>query len=194
MGLMRMFSTDRAKGTRNYIDSQKKYEVLRTVIYFGISFSLLAAGWIATGERVNLLSVVAVFGCLPACKSLVNTIMFFRFKSCSPQVVDVVEQSRRGVRTLYDCVFISYSTNFVVGCLSVRGNSVCGYTEDPNFPFEKFYDHVGAGLRLEGQKDVTVKIFSDLDKYLERLKQMSALNDNPQKNAFICAVLKSLSL
>lgn len=194
MGLMRMFSTERAKGTKNYIDTQKRYEILRTVLYFGISLSLFAGGWITTGQRVNLLSIVSVFGCLPACKSLVNMIMFLKFKSCSPEVVKKVEASRRGVRTLYDCVFISYNTNFVVGCLSVHGKNVCGYTEDPNFPMEKFYEHVGAGLRLEGVHDVTVKIYTDLNKYLERLKQLALLSNDPRECAYICAILKCLCL
>ena len=194
MGLMRMFSTDRVKGTPNYIDSQKKYEALRTLLYFGISFSLLAAGWAATGRRVNLLSVVAVFGCLPGCKSLVNTIMFFKFKSCSPSVVEQAQKAGKGVKTLYDCVFVTYSINFVVACLSVRGNFVCGYTEDPNFSYEKFYEHIDGGLRLDGLKDVKVKIFSDLDQYLKRLEEMSASDDTPQENDAICAVLKSLTL
>ena len=35
-----MFFTEKYKGTRNYLKSQKKYEILRTCLYFGISLSL----------------------------------------------------------------------------------------------------------------------------------------------------------
>ena len=78
MQLKRLFSTDHVKGTRNYLNTQKKYEILRTVLYFSISLSLFAAGYIQTGSRGNLLSIVAVLGCLPASKSAVGAIMFFQ--------------------------------------------------------------------------------------------------------------------
>lgn len=34
MYFKRMFTKDEVKGTRNYLSSQKKYEIIRTVIYF----------------------------------------------------------------------------------------------------------------------------------------------------------------
>ena len=75
MKLIRMFSNDSVKGTENYLKTQKKYELLRTILYFGISLSLLIAGWVTTKSRANLLTIVAILGCLPASKSLVSTIM-----------------------------------------------------------------------------------------------------------------------
>ena len=62
--LARMFSTGTVKGTRNYIDTQKKYEILRTILYFGLSLGLFVTGYITTKTRTNLLTVVAVVGCL----------------------------------------------------------------------------------------------------------------------------------
>ena len=72
MQFKRMFTTDAYRGTRGYLRTQKIYEILRTVLYFAISLSLFIAGWVSTGSRENLLTIVAVLGCLPACKSLVE--------------------------------------------------------------------------------------------------------------------------
>ena len=69
----RLFSGESYKGTFNYLDTQRKYEIARTIIYFAVSFSLFIAGYITTGTRKNLLTVVAVLGMLPASKSLVST-------------------------------------------------------------------------------------------------------------------------
>ena len=44
MKLLRMFSTEQAKGTAHYLDTQKKYELLRTILYFAISLVLFVAG------------------------------------------------------------------------------------------------------------------------------------------------------
>ena len=59
MQLLRMFSTGKYKGTRNYLKTQRKYEIIRTVLYFAISLSLFAAGYITTKTRLNLLTLVA---------------------------------------------------------------------------------------------------------------------------------------
>lgn len=86
MQFKRMFTTDAYRGTRGYLRTQKIYEILRTVIYFAISLSLFIAGWVSTGSRENLLTIVAVLGCLPACKSLVEMFMFLRYRGCDEQV------------------------------------------------------------------------------------------------------------
>ena len=57
MNFKRMFTKDEVKGTRNYLSSQKKYEIIRTVIYFFIPLSLFAAGYITTHTRNNLLTL-----------------------------------------------------------------------------------------------------------------------------------------
>ena len=91
MQLIRIFSTAKAKGTEGYIRSQKKYEVIRTLLYFAVSLSLYVAGYIQTGQRANLLTIVAVLGCLPASKSAVSAIMFLRARGCSAEAAKEIE-------------------------------------------------------------------------------------------------------
>lgn len=215
MQLFRMFSTARVKGTKNYLNTQKKYELLRTFLYFAIPISLFVAGIIQTEKgiskdldgfalfmaglanpksRVNLLSLVAVLGLLPASKSLVGAIMFLRFHSFAGDAAEQTQAASQGLQTLYDCVFTSYKKNYVVGHLAVRGNTVCGYSENKNFDENGFYKHIGDILKLDGHKEVTVKVFTDLKKYLERLNQMKDLEENSEKTAAILATLKSVAL
>lgn len=189
-----MFSTENYKGTRNYLHSQKKYEVLRTCLYFGISLSLFIAGYIATKSRLNLLTIVAVLGCLPASKSAVGMIMFLRFKGCSSQVQKQLCTKEEGLSCLYDMVFTSYQKNYQVSHLAVRGNTVCGYTEDPSFCEADFYKHINGFLKAEGYKNVSVKIFGDLTKYLNRLEGMKELEEKEEETQGIIAVLKSVAL
>ena len=76
MKIRRLFSSSCAKGTENYLNTQKKYEILRTILYFAISATLFIAGYLQTKTKVNLLTVVAVLGCLPASKSTVSSKLF----------------------------------------------------------------------------------------------------------------------
>lgn len=194
MQLKRLFSTDSAKGTRSYLDTQKKYEIIRTILYFGISLSLFAAGYIQTGRRGNLLGIVAVLGCLPASKSAVGAIMFLRFKSCSEKAAAAIEEHSQGLSCLYDMVFTSYKKNYPVSHLAVCGNTVCGFTENQQFPENEFYKHIGDLLKMDGHKNVTVKIFTNLSKYTERLEQMKSLEPEETKTDAMIATLKSVAL
>lgn len=205
MQLKRMFSTASVKGTRNYLDIQKKYEIIRTVIYFGISAALFISGYLQTAaraselglevnSRINLLTVVAVLGCLPASKSAVEAIMFLRFKSCSQQAAETIEKHSEGLSCLYDMVFTSYKKNYVVGHLAVCGNTFCGYSENPAFEENEFYKHIGDILKMDGHKDMTVKVFTNLAKYTERLEQMKALEKDEAKTQAVLVTLKSVVL
>ncbi|MDE6167059.1 MAG: hypothetical protein K2G28_01185 [Acetatifactor sp.] len=194
MQLIRIFSTAGAKGTEGYIRTQKKYEVIRTLLYFAVSLSLYVAGYIQTGQRTNLLTIVAVLGCLPASKSAVSAVMFLRARGCGTEAAREIQEHSRELAGLFDCVFTSYKKNFAVSHMAVRGNTVCGYTEDPKFQENEFYRHLGDILKLDGQKDVTVKVFSNLARYTERLEQMAALERDEAKTQAIIAILKSVSL
>ena len=194
MQLMRIFSTEKCKGTKNYINTQKKYEIIRTLLYFGISISLFIAGYIQTGRKTNLLTVVAVLGCLPAGKSAVSAIMFLRFRSCGADAVSRIEKHCQGLHSLYDMVFTSYQKNYVVSHLAVQGNTVCGYSEKPDFLENDFYKHIDNILKMDGLKDVTVKVFTDLKKYTNRLEQMKELEADEGRTEAVIATLKSVAL
>ncbi|MGN1145199.1 MAG: hypothetical protein ACI4R5_02025 [Acetatifactor sp.] len=194
MQLFRMFSTEKYKGTRNYLKTQKKYEIMRTVLYFFISLSLFAAGWLATKSRLNLLTVVAVLGCLPACKSAVGMIMFLRYQGCSEEAADKIKQHSQGLTGLYDMVFTSYDKNFQVAHITVKGNTLCGYTQDNKFDEQAFYKHIDGILKADNYRDTSVKIFNDLNKYTERLEQLRDLAAEESNTEGIINTLKSVSL
>ena len=166
MQFKRMFTTDAYKGTRGYLRTQKTYELLRTVLYFAISLSLFIAGWVSTGSRENLLTIVAVLGCLPACKSLVEMFMFLRYRGCDEQVAAKIAAHTEGLTTLYDMEFAE----------------------------QAFYKHIQDILKKDNYREVSVKIFNDLDKYLTRCDQLKELSSQPELSAGICQTLKSVSL
>ncbi len=194
MQIKRFFNTDSYKGTKQYLDSQKKYEVIRTLIYFGISISLFIAGWVTTKTKLNLLTIVAVLGCLPASKSAVQMIMYLRYRSLSKDACDAISAHAEGLTALYDLVFTSYEKNYSVGHMVIRGNTVVGFTEDKKFDEKAFYTHIDQILKKDRIMGVSVKIFSDRKKYTERLEQMKALEADGAVTDSIIRTLKSVSL
>ncbi len=187
--VLRMFGAGSYKGTRNYINSQKKFEVLRTILYFLLPLGLFAIGYITTGERTNLLTVVAVLGCLPASKSLVGAIMYLRYRSCLTETADKIDAHMGKLNGLYDMVFTSDKQNFVVSHLVVHGNTICGFSEQKNFPEKDFLVHIESMLKFDGHKNYTIKVFTDIKKYTDRLDQ---LQDLEVENKYVNAVLETL--
>lgn len=192
--LVRLFSTSAYKGTKNYINSQKKYEIIRTVIYFAISASLFIAGYVTTKTKMNYLTIVAVVGCLPACKSLISVIMFLRYKSASETFCNRLATQNHRFCELYDMVFTSYDKNFSVSHIIIAGNTVCGYTETNSFPEKEFQNHINSVLKMDGHKNITVKIFTDMEKYLDRIGQLNDSEIDTSNSEAIAETLKSVAL
>lgn len=194
MKISRLFLKDDYVGEKNYIKTQTKYEVARTVLYFAISLSLFISGWVTTGERTNLLTIVAILGCLPASKSMVDMIMFLRYRSCSEEAATQIEEHVGSLDALYDLVFTSYQKNFVVSHLVVKGNTICGYTESASFAEQEFNKHLDGILKTDNFKDTSIKIFTDIKKYCNRLDQLIELEADENNTADIISTIKHVVL
>ncbi len=192
--LGRLFSTEGWKGTRNYLNTQRSYELVRTILYFGISGALFAVGWLSTGSRNNLLTIVAILGCLPASKSLVGFIMFCRYQSLSQEKAEEIARHVGALEQLYDLVFTGHDANFLVGHMVIKGNTVCGFSDQKDFLESSFEKHLTPLLKADSLVDVNIKIFTDLSKYLARLDQMRELSCDDKNTGAIINTLKSVSL
>ena len=185
MTISRLFSGDNFKGTYMYLDIQRKYEIARTIIYYALSTAIFLTGYISTGSKKNLLTIVAVLGVLPASKSLVSVIMFLRYKSFKEKI------ECEGILNAYDMIFTSEKINYRVSHLCVSDNCIIGYSEDPKFDENKFKDHVTSILAIENFKNLTVKVFTDKKSYLNRI---SSLKPSEGKDEGIMKTLKQIVL
>lgn len=194
MQFKRFFTTTQVKNTYGYIDSQKKYEVIRTLVYFAISISLFVAGYVATKSKMNVLTVVAVLGCLPASKSLVSAIMFLRHKSCSMEVHDAVEPLSSGLNGLYDLIFTTEKVTYKVAHAAYKGKCLVLFSED-KLDANGLEAHIEEYMKRAGIKGVNVKVYTDLKKYTECLGQMNVLAAEESKLAVeVVQLLKEITL
>lgn len=194
MKLVRLVSAERFKGEKHYLRNQRNYELAKTVILFVIAIGLFIAGLIINkGNKANIFTIVAVLGCLPACKCLVELIMFIRYKTCNDELADKIEDCSEGLIQAYDRVFTSKEKTYAVDHLVINNNSLCCYTSAKKFSESDFQKHITTYLKAENIKDTTVKVFLDDKKYLERISDMSADN-NTEKDNNILNILLNISL
>ena len=196
MQFKRMFSTDAYKGTSGYLRTQKKYEILRTVLYFAISLSLFIAGRVTTGSRENLLTIVAVLGCLPACKSIVNLIMLCRAKGCSREAYEQIKPCEGRLIGMCDLYFTSYQKNFPISHMVVDGKVILGFSENEKCDLDAAIAHLQTMLKQGGFKDYTITLTKDLKKYCEQLKNRSEAQPerNPEKEDEVRVLFYEITL
>ncbi|MCD8068138.1 MAG: hypothetical protein LUE87_04475, partial [Lachnospiraceae bacterium] len=179
----RLLGTAQVKNTYRYIDTQKKYEIIRTALLFGVALALFAGGYAATETRNNLLTVVAILGCLPASKSLVSAIMFCRFHSASGEIHQAVAAFDETQDTLYDLVFTTQKVNYVADHCCLIGNELVLLAQDRTVDKKGLEAHLHEMLRKAGVGKVNIGIFTELRRYTDRLNALAASERAEYKDA-----------
>ena len=174
------------KGEYGYLKHQRKLEIAKTAILFCLSLAVYLSGLLTTGTNKNLLTIVAVLGCLPASRSAVGMIMFLRAKGILPRA--------QGLPQLYDVVLTSYDATFELVHMVFKGNSLIGLTVNPKCKTDACEKHLKEMMAKDAIKDVRVKIFQDTPKYLNRLDQLRELSvEDTQTNA-VFSLIKAISI
>ena len=165
------------KGSYEHAKYKRTVDIIITIFLFLLSLGLFVIGYVATGSKKNLLTIVAVLGLLPACKMVVDVIMCFRVKPVEESVREGIDASIGKLYGLYHMYFTSYDKNFPIDHLVITSNSVIGLSSNPKFDEKLFITHLKDYMRKDGIKDITIKIFDDYNKYLNRLSEINNLDD-----------------
>lgn len=115
------------KGTPGYLEYKKKVEIIRTVVYFLLVAAVYLLGYSQTHTNKNLLTVVAVVGCLPACKALVGVITRLPYPSIDPKRAEEVRALSPHMTSVFDLVVTSRDKIMPIDALVISGNKVFGH-------------------------------------------------------------------
>lgn len=170
------------KGAYGYLENRRKYTACRTVFFFLLCIGLYIIGIVRTGSNRNLLTIAAVLGCLPACKSTVNFIIFMRAKGCSGALHQKLSAYDEKLETFYDLYFTSYQKNYPISHMALKGGMLCGITESPACGCDEAKKHLEQMLAQEGIKNVVVNIFSQEESYIDRLSRLLDIKEEDHKN------------
>jgi hypothetical protein len=163
------------KGDFGYIKYRKSVAILRTTISLIITVGIYVAGLILYGSQKNVLSIVAALGCLPTGWSAVNMIMFIKAKACEDADKNKIEACRGGLLIHYDHVITSYDKNFNVSASTVLDKNICCYSSDEDIDEIDCEKHIKKMIAQSGYSSYSIKIFTDIDKFCDRLSQLEKL-------------------
>lgn len=187
------------KGDAGYICRRKRNVIIKTVVEFGIVIALFLLGIWQTGDRMNLLTVVAILGCLPASKALVEVIMIAPHKSVASETEEEIKANAECLTTVFDMVFTSEKKIMPVDCIVISDNTICGYTSKEKVDTNEAAKHIKKYLDSNKYTKVSVKIFDNYKNFVTRIKDMNQLaieekKQEKERELGIRRVILSLSL
>lgn len=160
------------KGDYGYIQSEKKKRLLVTIILFLIPLLAYLGGVLVTKTNKNIITVVALVGCLPACKSLVGWIMILLVKPMERVHYEKIAPHVGELVAGYEMFLTTYEKNTFVESFVICGNKVVGYSSQIKGSSQFIEDHVKKILKQNGYK-TEVKVFTELKPFLERLDYLN---------------------
>ena len=169
------------KGDYGYLASEKKKRILITAILFAVPLGIFFSAMIYFKTRLTIWTVIAVVGCLPACRALVNMIMMWMQKPMDEKVYKKIREHEGELEVTYETYLTTYEKSVFVESFAICGNKVIGYTSHMDGSTQFIEDHVRGILKQNGYK-VEVKVFKELKTYLERMDYLNAHKQELEQN------------
>ena len=188
-----------AKGTPGYLDYKKKVEIIRTVIYFGIVAAIFFLGYFQTGTRLNLLTVVAILGCLPSAKALVGVIARFPYPSIDRKKAEEIDAKTGHLTVCYDMVITSREKIMPVDCIVISGYNIFGYTHYEKVDVNELARHIKSILAQNQITGLTVKILNQYKPFLARAEGLNNIaavekEDTKEREEQIRSIILNISM
>ena len=160
------------KGEFGYIAAEKKRKLLLTAVLFAVPLFIFFTALIYFKTRLTIWTVITVVGCLPACKMLVNLIMLFRSPSLDQETYQKIADHAGELVMSYEMYMTFYEKSAFIDAFAICGNLVVGYSSDPKIDAAFMEAEAQKILKGNGYR-TTVKIFTDLKPFLDRLATMN---------------------
>lgn len=177
------------KGEFGYLPYQKKIVTFRTILLFAMALIIFFTGYFWTNTKANIFSIIAVLVLLPASRSLVSMIMYFRIPAYNEKNMKEIQNSCHDISLLFQLYLTSYQKNFPISCFAVKGNHLIGFTEFDECDTNACEEHIQGILKQNSIKNVTIKVFKDKNKFIDRIKQLENMESHKQDDDIISYIL-----
>lgn len=187
------------KGNYGYIEAKKRQTIVLVVLLLILILSVYFGAYYYFGTNQNWFTIMAALICLPTAKIAVSMIMFLKASGCSEMAHKEIERCAQELTAAYDLYMTTERENYALSHAVVAGGSVVALTEDPKCNANNGQTHIRHMMQGNGYHGYTVKIFTQIDSYTQRLEQLELIASNEdsrtqEKNAEVLHLLKQISL
>lgn len=162
------------KGCVGYISNRIALTTVRTVILYALAIGIYLIGYFTMHTNKSLWSIVAVLGILPASKSAVNMIMFFRYRSLKQEDAKEYADAAGELPLSYENIVTTKEKTYFLPALAYRNHTVCVFLNQEKLDSSKIENYLRESLKIE-KIDATVKVFKNKQQFLDRVKALNAL-------------------
>ena len=170
------------RGKPGYINSLKKKYLIISFVEFAVVAAIFALGYFQTGSRLNLFTVVAILGCLPACKNLVEFIVVAPHKGIEVSKYDEIEEKAPLIIKVYDLIVAGQAKLMQLDVVAISGSTVIGYSSSEKTDEVKLSEYLKKLFEAGGYDKITVKIFHDYKSFLARAEGMNSIATVDKQN------------
>ena len=161
------------KGNHGYISYQKIRTLLITFLLFAVPILIYVSGVIYFKTNLNVCTIIAAVGCIPACKSLVSLIMISMQRPISDQMTAEIAQMAPDLLIAYELVMTTYEHTYPVNALAICGTQVVAYTPDEKAVPAELEKHLTRILTVNGLPQAQPKVMKDYKKFLQRIHDLN---------------------
>ncbi|MCI5648682.1 MAG: hypothetical protein ACI4EG_02420 [Fusicatenibacter sp.] len=173
------------KGERGYIRYEQKKRFLVTLGLFALPMILFIIGLVVTdGNKANIFTVIAMVGCLPACRSTVSFIMMMLQKPSETKTYEDICSHAGDLLMSYEMYITKETNSLMVEAAAFCGEEVACFTSRAKSAeqINECEAYLAKILRANGYR-CHVKIFDREKAYLERLDSLNRNRLDLEKSA-----------
>lgn len=173
------------KGERGYIRYEQKKRFLITLGLFALPMIVFITGLVMTdGNKNNIFTVIAMVGCLPACRSTVSFIMMMLQKPMDVKTYETIQSHTGELVMSYEMYITKETDSLMVEAAAFCGEEVACYTSRAKSAeqISGCEAYLSKILRANGYR-CHVKIFDKEKAYLERLDSLNRNRTELEKSA-----------
>lgn len=168
-----------------YIKEKRRKVVMLTIAMFLLSCVIYFWGYYLLGTVQSYFTVLAVLGMLPASKSLVNVMMYYKARECEANVYEAVSQIPCKHSVLYSLYITMYQHSTIVECAHIYEKHLILFVVNPTAG-KVVEEHIKKILGMHYLQKTSVKVFHDLELYKNRILQLNekypdAITEQEQK-------------
>lgn len=186
-----------AKGNYGYLRYSRIKMIVVTVVMLAIALGIYFGAIAYLGTNQNLFTILSVLILLPSSKMAVSMIMFIGAcrTACTEAAHTAIEPLVGDLVNGYDLYMTSDKENYPISHVTIADGCVCALTESGKCNVNHAQQHIRTMMQGNGLHGYTVKVFDNLNIYVNRLTSLHASDVRAtDKDSEVLQLLKQISL
>lgn len=161
------------KGDIGYFENLKKREFMKCSMQWVLVLALLIIGYIVFGTKLNILTFMAVLGCLPAAKATVGVVVKWPLKPLDEERTAQIEACSSNLTTSYDVVLTSTEKIMPIEAMVISNHTVYGFTTHEKVGPEATAHYMKNFFLQNDCGKINVKIFHEFVPFISRVEGLN---------------------